>query len=57
VKAVADVGVELRQIYSPGRRSHHPNGVPQQTKPAREVCVNYKAMSLLTEQLKQLSSK
>jgi hypothetical protein len=33
VKAVAGVGVELRQIYSPGHRSHHPNGVPQQTKP------------------------
>jgi hypothetical protein len=27
------VGVELRQIYSSGRRSHHPNDAPRPTKP------------------------
>jgi hypothetical protein len=25
LKVIADMGVELRQIYSLGRRSHHPN--------------------------------
>jgi hypothetical protein len=33
VKVAADVRVELRQIYLPGRRSHHPNDAPQQTSP------------------------
>jgi hypothetical protein len=31
VKVAAGVGVELRQIYLPGRRSHHPNDAPQHT--------------------------
>jgi hypothetical protein len=33
VKITAGVGVELRQIYLPGRRSHHPNDAPQQISP------------------------
>jgi hypothetical protein len=33
VKIAAGVGVELRQIYLPGRRSHHPSDAPQQTSP------------------------
>jgi hypothetical protein len=33
VKIAAGVGVELRQIYLPGRCSHHPNNAPQQTNP------------------------
>jgi hypothetical protein len=33
VKVVADVGVELRQIYLSGRHSHHPNDAPQQKSP------------------------
>jgi hypothetical protein len=33
VKIAASVGVELRQIYLPGRCSHHPNNAPQQTSP------------------------
>jgi hypothetical protein len=33
MKDTAGVGVELRQIYSSGRRSHHPNGAPRPTKP------------------------
>jgi hypothetical protein len=39
MKDTAGVGVELRQIYSSGRRSHHPNGAPQPAKPNP----NYKA--------------
>jgi hypothetical protein len=33
MKDTADVGVELRQIYSSGRRSHHPNGTQRPAKP------------------------
>jgi hypothetical protein len=33
MKDTAGVGVELRQIYSSGRRSHHPNGAPRPAKP------------------------
>ena len=33
MKVAAGVGVELRQIYLPGRRPHHPNDAPQQTSP------------------------
>jgi hypothetical protein len=33
VKVAAGVGVELRQFYLPGRRSHHSNDAPQQTSP------------------------
>jgi hypothetical protein len=32
-KFSAGVGVELKQIYYPGRRSHHPNSAPQEIKP------------------------
>jgi hypothetical protein len=39
MKNNASVGVELRQIYSSGRRSHHPNGAPPPAKPNP----NYKA--------------
>ena len=30
MKVIAGVGVELRQIYLSGRRSHHPNDAPCQ---------------------------
>jgi hypothetical protein len=33
VKVVAGLGVEVRHIYSFGRRSHHPNSASQQTYP------------------------
>jgi hypothetical protein len=33
VKIAAGVGVDLRQIYLPRHRSHHPNNAPQQTSP------------------------
>jgi hypothetical protein len=33
MKDTAGVGVELRQIYSSERRSHHPNGAPRPAKP------------------------
>jgi hypothetical protein len=33
MKVITDMGEELRQIYSPGYRSHHPNDVPKKTKP------------------------
>ena len=33
MKDTAGVGVELSQIYLPGRRSHHPNNAPRPTKP------------------------
>ena len=33
MKDTAGVGVELRQIYLTGRRSHHPNNAPRPTKP------------------------
>ena len=33
MKDTAGVGVELRQIYSSGRRSHHPNDAPRPTNP------------------------
>ena len=33
MKDTAGVGVELKQIYSSGRRSHHPNGAPRPTEP------------------------
>jgi hypothetical protein len=33
MKNTASVGVDLRHIYSSGRRSHHPNGVPGPAKP------------------------
>jgi hypothetical protein len=39
MKDTAGVGVELRQIYSSRRRSHHPNGAPRPAKPNP----NYKA--------------
>jgi hypothetical protein len=38
VKDAAGVGVELRQIKSSSRRSHHPNNMPQYTDP------NYRQM-------------
>nr|XP_051202580.1 uncharacterized protein LOC127316210 [Lolium perenne] len=34
MKDSAGVGEELRQIYLPGRRSHHPNGAPCQRTPS-----------------------
>ena len=33
MKDTAGVGVELRQIYSSGRCTHHPNDAPRHTKP------------------------
>lgn len=33
MKDTAGVGVGLRQIYSSGRRSHHPNGARRPTNP------------------------
>jgi hypothetical protein len=33
MRITTDVGVELRQIYLPGYRSHHLNDAPQQTSP------------------------
>jgi hypothetical protein len=33
VKVAAGLEVELRQIYLPGSRSHHPNDAPQQKSP------------------------
>jgi hypothetical protein len=33
MKDTASVGVELRQNYSSGCRSHHPNGAPRPAKP------------------------
>jgi hypothetical protein len=33
MKDTAGVGVELRHIYSSGRRSHHTNGAPRPAKP------------------------
>jgi hypothetical protein len=33
VKVAVGVGVEVRQIYSSGRRSHHPNDATQQKNP------------------------
>jgi hypothetical protein len=33
MKDTAGVGVEPSQIYSSGRRSHHPNGAPRPAKP------------------------
>jgi hypothetical protein len=33
VKVAAGMGVEVRQIYSAGRRSRHPNNAPHQTDP------------------------
>jgi hypothetical protein len=33
MKVVAGVGIEVRQIYSFGHRSHHPNDTPQQIDP------------------------
>ena len=33
MKDTAGVGVELKQIYLSGRRSHHPNDAPRPTKP------------------------
>jgi hypothetical protein len=32
MKDTAGVGVELRQIYSSGHHSHHPNSAPRPTK-------------------------
>jgi hypothetical protein len=50
VKVVADMGVELRQIYLPEHRSHHHNDAPKQTSADAKLTCSKQSLCVVNDQ-------